>query len=65
MEDSMGELRQLIDDIEHGRHKSDWPPELVARAVAAECHMRESPISDEDAVKAAVAFITFTPLGGE
>ena len=42
-----------------------WTPEQIAAAAAAEERMREHPISDEDAVRAAVSFITFTPLGGE
>ena len=57
------DLHAMVDRIEAGR--LEWSTEQIAAAAAAEQRMREHPVSDDDAVKAAVAFITFTPLGGE
>ena len=59
----MSEVTAFLDDLEGGR--IEWPPERIAQAAAIEKRLREHPVSDEDAVEAAVAFITFTPLGGE
>ena len=56
-------LHEMIGKMESNRIV--WTPEQIAAAAAAEQRMREYPISDEDAVKAAVSFIAFTPLGGE
>ena len=59
------DLHAMVDRIEAGRLELEWSPEQIAAAAAVEQRMREHPVSDDDAVKAAVAFITFTPLGGE
>lgn len=59
----MEELRKFVDDLVGGR--IEWSPEEIAKAAAAEKRMREHPMTDAEAIAAGVAFITFTPLGGE
>jgi protein gp37 len=60
---SLQSLREMVDRLEANRIV--WTPEQIAAAATVERRMREHRVSDDDAVKAAVAFITFTPLGGE
>ena len=59
----MDALRKFVDDLVGGR--IEWSPEQIAAAADAEKRMREHPMSDDEAVAAGVAFITFTPLGGD
>jgi hypothetical protein len=62
-ERSLSDFERFIDDLTANRIQ--WTSEEIAAAAAVEKRMREHPISDDDAIKAATAFICFTPLGGE
>ena len=63
LETLTGDLRRFVDDLEAGR--LEFTPEQLALAAAVENRIREHPMSDEDALKGGLAFICFTPLGGD
>jgi hypothetical protein len=60
---TLDELAKFVNVLEHGR--IEWPPELLAKAAAIEKRIRENPMSEDEIIAAGVAFITFTPLGGD